>query len=55
MLNFEHIKQADLDILFSSAHTIRETLEKYDEKRISKSACLMCSKFNIPLYSYTQT
>ena len=31
MLNFEHIKQADLDILFSSAHTIRETLEKYDE------------------------
>ena len=30
MLNFEHIKQADLDILFSSALTIRETLVKYD-------------------------
>lgn len=24
MLNFENIKQADLDILFSSAHTIRD-------------------------------
>lgn len=33
MRDLRQFQQADLDALFASAHTIRETLEKYDEWR----------------------